>query len=632
MGYNEAMRIARDSNWLSIAFAATLIGCPLAARADVVVLANRTGVPVQAQVSTKSAPAQAMTIAADDSMPIFADGSPSVAFASAGQRKQYALTPNCAYYFGRTADGSIDLQQIGLGEDESTANGRSLPGTAGRAPSAVIPVKILVDEEEPARRTYWERRLRHRIEAASKVLDKHCRVRLSVVAVDTWNSDNATSDFFQSLGEFEREVNPSPARVAIGFTSQFQLLHGRVHMAGTRGPLHSHILLREFSPKISEPERLEFLVHELGHFLGASHSPERNSVMRPLLGDDLAGRSDFEIRFDPVNTLTMSMLGEEIRRRDIRKLADMTAGSKHRLRQIYGHLSKTLPDDPAGGHFIRLMDGALAAGAATPRRDSSDVVEGTKQVLAALTRAARTNYEGRPTAITAAAPANPQTPTGTATPKSAAPKHYDGDALMEHYVRTAAAAAQKLPADIGPTAFLLALGIAMDDTGALLVVPQAALMAGSAETPQQRATRAGYFGKPTMHGRQDLAKHFVISGCLTALVGSDGAKQAGISKETLDARMASGFSFADMAANQAGITFAVGVLKKQFTLPMVANSFTVELVMPEVADLPEGLSATELEAQFGGQEDVRFRQQLHDIEQRVLRLPPYRVVTGLPRR
>ena len=78
-------------------------------------------------------------------------------------------------------------------------------------------------------------------------------------------------------------------------------------MAGTRGPLHSHILVREWSPQMSEPERLEFLVHELGHFLGASHSPEPDSVMRPVLGDQ-PGRSAraFRIRFDPVNTLVMS--------------------------------------------------------------------------------------------------------------------------------------------------------------------------------------------------------------------------------------------------------------------------------------------------------------------------------------
>jgi hypothetical protein len=65
---------------------------------------------------------------------------------------------------------------------------------------------------------------------------------------------------------------------------------------------------------------------------------------------------------------------------------------------------------------------------------------------------------------------------------------------------------------------------------------------------------------------------------------------------------------------------------------VVAGSFTVPLVMPKIDELAEGLSASELRAQYGGKEDVRFRQELLNIKQRVLELPPYRVVTGLPAR
>ena len=86
--------------------------------------------------------------------------------------------------------------------------------------------------------------LRRRIAAASAILEQTCRVQLKVVAVGTWNSDNRTTDFTASLSEFEREMKPYPARVAIGFTSQFPIVRGRTHMAGTRGPLHTHILAR----------------------------------------------------------------------------------------------------------------------------------------------------------------------------------------------------------------------------------------------------------------------------------------------------------------------------------------------------------------------------------------------------
>jgi len=312
---------------------------------------------VPIQVKPVAAVAQVMTLNPRDVVPLFVDGRAQVTFAPRrGETKQYVLAANSAYYFGQAADGRIDLKQIGLGDDRASAEGRTLPGRAATAPSAVIPVKILVDEEEPARQPLWERRLRQRVEAASAVLDQYCRVQLKIVTVGTWDSDDATNDFFATLAEFEREAKPFPAQLAIGFTSQYQVVRGRVHLAGTRGSLHSHILVREWSQHITEPERLELLVHELGHFLGASHSPERDSVMRPVLGNRQAVRKGFQVRFDPVNTLVMAMVGEELRRRRIQRLADMTDGSKRRLMQIYAALAPTLPDDPAASQFLQRIN------------------------------------------------------------------------------------------------------------------------------------------------------------------------------------------------------------------------------------------------------------------------------------
>ncbi len=70
--------------------------------------------------------------------------------------------------------------------------------------------------------------------------------------------------------------------------------------------------------------------------------------------------------------------------------------------------------------------------------------------------------------------------------------------------------------------------------------------------------------------------------------------------------------------------FAGGVINKRFSLEVVSDSFRVPVYMPAVADLPEGLSAAELASQFGAQSDSRFQQQLQQINQRLLQLPPYR--------
>jgi len=581
-----------------IVFLAAALLIVESAAADVIVLANRTPNAVPVEVKPAAASAQRLMLASGDSVPVFVDGRAYVSFASREGMRRYLLDANSAYYFGQTADGRLDLQEIGLGDDTSTAQGRTLPGRAATAPIATIPVKILVDEEEPARQLHWERRLRERVDAASAVLEQHARVRLKVVDVGNWDSDDATTDFFESLAEFERDVKPFPAQLAIGFTSQYQVVQGRTHMAGTRGALHSHILVREWSQHMSEPERLELLVHELGHFLGASHSPEPDSVMRPVLGDRQAVRKGFRVRFDPVNTLVMSMVGEELRRRKIRQLADMTTGTKLRLRQIYQALSPTLPQDPAANQFVKRMEVATV----TP------LLLGTKQVVAQVVRSAQTNL---------ALPAAGDAPAGSETRR-------EGDALTEYYVRNAAGIARFLPDDVAGPSFLMGLGIALDDSALLRDHPKFSGFVQMVEPQNERSLRLASLGAPTLLGRRDLAQHFFVSAHLAAIGGTEIAAASGLAKEISDAGGGSGFSFADMAANRAGILFAGGVMNKRFSLRTVADEFTVPAYMPTVDDLPEGLTAAQLLSQFGPQTDDRFRRQLQQIDQRLLQLPTYR--------
>lgn len=572
-------------------------GYAATASADVIVLANRTRTPIQVEVKPVAGPAKRAALQPNNSVPFFVDGRAHVSFAGRDGVKRYLLDSNSAYYFGETADGRFDLQKIGLGEDKTTINGRSLPGRAATAPVTTIPVRILVDEEEPARQQHWERRLRDRIQAASDVLERHARVRLKVVSVGTWDSDDRITDFFASLGEFERDVKPFPAQLAIGFTSQYQVVKGRTHMAGTRGVLHSHILVREWSQHMTEPERLELLVHELGHFLGASHSPESTSVMRPVLGDRQAVRAGFQVRFDPVNTLIMSMVGEELRRRRIQRVAEMSAGTKLRLRQIYQSLSPTMPDDVSAQQFVQRMGVATA----TP------LVQGTKQVIAQITHAARANLS---------LPAPGEGVTGQT--------RREGDALTEYYVREAAGIARFLPESVASNSFLLGLGIALDDSNTLRGLPKIGGFVQLVEADHERSLRLASLGSPTMRGRRDLAQHFFVSAHLASLTGAQAAGAIGLAKEVSDANGGSGFSFADITANRAGILFAGGVGDKRFTLISLADDFAVPTYMPSVEGLPEGLTAADLKVQYGNEKDSRFQQELQRIDALLMQLPPYR--------
>jgi hypothetical protein len=201
-----------------------------------------------------------------------------------------------------------------------------------------------------------------------------------------------------------------------------------------------------------------------------------------------------------------------------------------------------------------------------------------------------------------------------------------GDRLTEYYVRRAAGAAKLLPPEVAPNAFLLALGNALGDPQALAENQATASLLGAFETPRERTMRRAMLGDPTIHGRRDLAQHFFVSALLTAAAGGTAAEAAGVSKELLDAQGESGFSFADLAADRAGIQFARRVIDKRLTLPMMAQAFSVPGFVPAVKDLPEKLTAAEFTKQFSGPDDDRFQRQLQVIDQRILQLPAYRSV------
>jgi hypothetical protein len=219
-----------------------------------------------------------------------------------------------------------------------------------------ITVKILVDEEEPSKRSLWERRLRDRVAAASDIIEHHCGLKLKVVATDIWQSDNRLSRFEDEASEFIKKVDPGEARLAIGFTSQFEIPKGRTHLGGTRGPFARHILLREWSQIVSEPERLELLVHEVGHFLGAVHSPESDSVMRVILGDRQVRAKKFQIHFDPLNTLAMNLVADEWQLHPLRSYAELSQPTRERLRLIYESINQALPVDPAAAQYLRILE------------------------------------------------------------------------------------------------------------------------------------------------------------------------------------------------------------------------------------------------------------------------------------
>lgn len=282
-------------------------------------------------------------------------------FQSAGQPREYLIRPAGLYYFGNKPDGQIDVGQISLSTSEGTAIEEPSVITTNRpaedsSPTTVtIPIKILFDDAEDLPLPNWEARMRKRFDAASRLFKKYCFVEFQIVGVDSWHSDPELLRFDDKFKEFERLVSPAPARAAIGFVAgQSKKVHDH-HLGGTRGPLHSHLLIREHVNKNSERECLEVLVHELGHYLGAVHSPEQNTVMRTILGDRQSRAARFRVVFDPLNTMAMCLVSQELSARPEVRFRQLTPSTRAELYAIYSDLARALPGDPAAPQYLRWL-------------------------------------------------------------------------------------------------------------------------------------------------------------------------------------------------------------------------------------------------------------------------------------
>jgi len=131
----------------------------------------------------------------------------------------------------------------------------------------------------------------------------------------------------------------------------------------------------------------------------------------------------------------------------------------------------------------------------------------------------------------------------------------------------------------------------------------------------------------TLAGRPDFSQHFSISAALAATAGSPLSDAVGLYKELDDARVGSGFSFNDVAADRAGTRLgelaiagagAAAQLQRELARGMQEKDF-----MPDVRDLPEFLSDAEFKRRFGGVGQPAYQKMVAEIERRIAALPPY---------
>ncbi|MFA5905226.1 MAG: hypothetical protein WC836_14930 [Desulfobacula sp.] len=125
----------------------------------------------------------------------------------------------------------------------------------------------------------------------------------------------------------------------------------------------------------------------------------------------------------------------------------------------------------------------------------------------------------------------------------------------------------------------------------------------------------------TLYGRTDLPKHFLISAGLTVSAGSKLSNFIGLAKEVDDSDKGSGFSFADLAADKAGVRMgelAAGSPEKAVWLQHKMSEIEQETdFIPLIDDLPEGIRKLEFKKRYNDLDSKSYAMVNDEIDKRI---------------
>lgn len=206
----------------------------------------------------------------------------------------------------------------------------------------------------------------------------------------------------------------------------------------------------------------------------------------------------------------------------------------------------------------------------------------------------------------------------------------DGDARMSGALRAALAweDGEKAPAGLRERAAMIALALFVDDSGMYAKNPLGGAPFAARESPERRA-KAREWGRTTsIHARHDWAQHWVVSAALALQLNPELSLQAGYAKELSDAKEretgpASGFSFADLEADYAGVQFARRLRTSPAPRLRVLAGSTIHDFTPDLREMPEEFTYSEFMTQFGGLHDGRYREMVGKIMARITACPGY---------
>lgn len=131
----------------------------------------------------------------------------------------------------------------------------------------------------------------------------------------------------------------------------------------------------------------------------------------------------------------------------------------------------------------------------------------------------------------------------------------------------------------------------------------------------------------TLWGRADLVKHFFVSAGIAVSGGTKLSNFAGLAKEVNDSGGGSGFSFADLAADRAGVRLAelaTGSAQKALAIQQkMAAAKTEDQFMPRIDHLPEGIMELQFKKRYADFDSTAYTLVEDEIMRRINACPVY---------
>lgn len=146
----------------------------------------------------------------------------------------------------------------------------------------------------------------------------------------------------------------------------------------------------------------------------------------------------------------------------------------------------------------------------------------------------------------------------------------------------------------------------------------------------EQSTRTTKARRMYLKGRHDLSKHLVLSAAITSMADSQMAAAIGLEKEVRDSTGGSGFSFADLAADHAGIQLAEQAMASASEARKIQRNMAImpeaSMYMPDIDQLPEGLQQADFALAYQNTESAAYKNIAGIIDQRINQLALYKGV------